>query len=761
MKKYFNIALFVFLILASVISIFLHFNGFNRVWRVNDNYENLNFQAIAQLKDTIFYASDSIKIIYINSEIRINTTSPDIFDLYKNQVLKYHFKLHIWVSLAVFFILALYSYFCKPMHYFYQFYNNFHGKNLIIDNKNNGYYNHIDGMRVLAVLAVIIFHINNYYLPAGFLGVDIFFVISGFVITKLIYHEYQQGQFSFKMFYYRRVARILPALFAVIIFSVVAFHFILFTNEYEKFSHQILAALSFVSNFYYYAHTGYFDNDALLKPFLHTWSLAVEEQFYIIYPILLIGILKLWGNKLSIIMGILLALIIASMGLSSVLVHINFECNFYMLSSRIFELLAGAAMVFCMGKYNFKYQNLLAWLAIFMVGMALFLFNEKSPLPSFYTLPVILGVAIIIVLYNATLVKCLFSNIVMVFVGRRSYSLYLWHFPILSIIHYFEYKITAVFAVSILIVLIIIAHISYKYIETPMRQLILTNQRRFFAILWGKLCVIFILLVVFNIWQHNTRLANNNNLLEIIDRPAGVNNYQERQKNIIPQLKEAGIYVDEFSKKNNIKILMVGDSMIDDVMMIFLENKNNLSNIEIKTIHIERECQFIYKISVINEQYKDKCQNLITQFQKQWERNQSIMSYLFLGFVWDYNGITNLKNAINHFQINPNKLVVIGAKHFKELNRFKLRELDENYKPIDDLYWELELLMKQNAMGYYLSFFDILCNAGNKTCQQLTPDGNLISWDGIHTTIAGAKYLSQLFFQDENIKKIINGDNFR
>ena len=300
----------------------------------------------------------------------------------------------------------------------------------------------IDGLRAIAVGAVILYHAQITifgYQPfkGGFIGVDIFFVISGYLITSIILKELiATGTFSFKYFYERRVRRILPALLVVMLASIPFAWNILLPNSFVDFSKSILYSLGFISNLYFhYSGQQYGDLSGLLKPFLHTWSLSVEEQFYILFPIVLLITFKYFRKNLIhiLIVGFIISLVLADWGSKNYV-----SATFYFLHTRMWELLAGSILAYLeitLGHRNKNQQlNLiLPSVGLFLIGHSILFFNDTMFHPSFYTLSSIIGVCLIIWSSDKNeLVTKMLSSKLFVGIGLISYSLYLWHYPIFS-----------------------------------------------------------------------------------------------------------------------------------------------------------------------------------------------------------------------------------------------------------------------------------------------------------------------------------------
>ena len=329
----------------------------------------------------------------------------------------------------------------------------------------------IDGLRAVAIIPVLLFHAGFQAIGGGFIGVDVFFVISGYLITGIIFDEIRAGTYSIWKFYGRRARRILPALFAMCLACLVPAWMWMLPEEFESFSASLLSVIGFGSNFFFWSKTGYFDTAGTLKPLLHTWSLAVEEQFYIILPLLL-WLLRTWPPVK--IAGVIAILCLVSLGLSQVWSESQPDANFYLLPTRFWELAIGAliALGWRGGAFPGKWAGeALAMLGLAAIVYAALAFNETTPTPSAFTLLPVLGTALIIMFAGAsTLVGRLLSLRLLVAVGLISYSLYLWHQPLFAFA-----RIRLVDGVSdavnfaILVAVFPIAYASWRFIEQPFR----------------------------------------------------------------------------------------------------------------------------------------------------------------------------------------------------------------------------------------------------------------------------------------------------
>ncbi len=332
------------------------------------------------------------------------------------------------------------------------------------------YRKEIDGLRALAILPVILFHAGFPLFKGGFIGVDIFFVISGYLITSLIIKEKKENHFSLVSFYERRARRILPALFFMMLISFVFSLFILLPSEMKSFSKSILRTALLTSNILFYRQDNYFNSVSELKPLLHTWSLSIEEQYYLIFPFILICI---WHFKEKRVFLCLLTIFFCSLFYAQYQISKDSAAAFYLLPSRFWELLIGSLSAFLSFKSeeeNMAIANLASIAGLIMILSSIFLFDLNTPHPSIRTLLPTIGAALVILFAkNSNFTGKILSNNFITSIGLISYSLYLWHQPIFAFIKLKNYHSADVNLLAILIT-ITIAYISWRYIEQPLRN---------------------------------------------------------------------------------------------------------------------------------------------------------------------------------------------------------------------------------------------------------------------------------------------------
>jgi len=339
----------------------------------------------------------------------------------------------------------------------------------------------INGLRAWAVIAVLLFHFSLIGLPGGFAGVDVFFVISGYLMTAIIVSGHEKGRFSIWKFYMARVRRILPALIVLIAALLVVGWFWLPTYDYQKLGAQSAYGLSFLSNIYYWGTAGYFDSASHEKWLLHTWSLAVEAQFYVLYPLIVALVWRFWKGLKAITITLTL-LFIVSLTVNLFVINLNPSSAFYLLPSRGWELAAGG-LVYLIARQNWVSPSLKSngfWLGwVLVIGSFAFI-EESFAWPGYWAILPVLGTSLIILGQRES---CLLTdNTTAQWLGDRSYSLYLWHWPLVVALYFTGLDTDWLWVAGAFVLSLVLAHLSYQLIEVPTRQY-LTKSKLFKEIL--------------------------------------------------------------------------------------------------------------------------------------------------------------------------------------------------------------------------------------------------------------------------------------
>lgn len=418
----------------------------------------------------------------------------------------------------------------------------------------------IDGLRTIAVLSVIFYHANfNVFgqnlIKGGFLGVDIFFVISGYLITSILLTGFETKKLTLVNFYERRARRILPILLFVVTVSIPFSWFLLLPSEFQQYSWQTLSSIFSVSNFYFWMEDSYWAAESILKPFLHTWSLGVEEQFYLFMPLLLLFISK---QNLRQIRYLFLTLAIVSLTASHYMSSEDAQSSFYLLPFRAWELLIGASIATLQDR---KLSNLKSpyfpTVGLAVVLVCFFVFDEDTLHPSFYTLIPTFGVGLIILFANPKdPITKLLQNRVMVSIGLVSYGLYLWHFPVFSYLSHaeeFQNFGTKIGAIGLVFLLAIS---TYFLIEKPFRSFSLIKSNVFWAIL------VLWVLVLTSFAHTGTKDGFASRVPELVNIPSTPEEIENHRW---------------FSNQtgSNKRVILVGDSQINAIAPTFRKWANN------------------------------------------------------------------------------------------------------------------------------------------------------------------------------------------
>lgn len=328
----------------------------------------------------------------------------------------------------------------------------------------------IDGLRALAVAPVILFHAGFDLFSGGYIGVDVFFVISGYLITTILIEDIENKRFSIASFYERRARRILPVLFLVCFATTAAGYFFLFPTDFTEFSKSLLSVLLFSSNIFFWKNSDYFARDAELTPLIHTWSLAVEEQYYVLFPLFLFLTWRFGKNR---VFWMIVLFSVISLALSEwASHHTSGVANFYLAPTRVWELLAGSIAAFIAHRHKIKANNVLSSLGLATILFTVFVYDESIRFPSLYTLAPVLG-ALLIILFaeKDTIVARALSTKTLVGLGLISYSAYLWHQPLLVFTRkYVGENLQIEISLALIACTIILSVLSWRYVETPFRK---------------------------------------------------------------------------------------------------------------------------------------------------------------------------------------------------------------------------------------------------------------------------------------------------
>lgn len=650
----------------------------------------------------------------------------------------------------------------------------------------------IDGLRTIAVLAVIIYHAQfmlggEHFLKGGFLGVDVFFVISGFLITSIIMKEViTRGKFSFVNFYERRARRLLPALYTVIICSLPVAWLLLLPTQLEDYAKSILSTLVFGSNFYWdISLQEYGAESALLKPFLHTWSLAVEEQYYILFPLILLAIYR-WCKSYTVVL--LTAGLLISLQFSDSLSKFDHSASFYMLPTRFWELLAGSLLAnilhFHPQRENDELLNkTMPVLGLFLILHAIIFVDFDSNHPGYVTLQPVIGTMLIIWFSSPSeLITRMLSSRAFVAIGLISYALYLWHYPIFAFGRHFN-PVPEISDKFLWIALsFVLATASYFFIERPLRDKNRVKSKTFLVLILLSTAPILIMSYLFMSGHvegvQKARLetlygANNpdNKILRAETwRPLLHLHHEFGYKGGRgAKADEASLSEKEqswFSAKESKKILIIGDSHSKDLFNALYLNKQLFKGLEF--------ARYGFDIAGGPEVYEEMVRS--PNFQK---ANVVIISERYCTETnqkrLDCEQLAALPGLIRNLQREGKKVVVASnTPEFKPYNGYVnifdgylRKKMDQfNETELNQLYYSMQVpivkkvneRLKQfaiNAGAKYLNKFTLLCDEQGKVCDGTTQSGMKLFYDYGHYTLDGAKYVGWKIYKSDWLEEAV------
>lgn len=612
----------------------------------------------------------------------------------------------------------------------------------------------IDGLRALAVLAVIFFHAGFTVFSGGFVGVDVFFVISGYLITSLILTEKHIGHFSLLSFYERRARRILPALFFMMLVCLPMAWFVLLPDQLIDFSKSLQAVPVFISNIFFWKNTGYFSANTLEKPLIHTWSLGIEEQYYLLFPLFIMVFWKLGHRKLGLAIAILLVL---SLGVSDFLVRHHPASGFYLIPPRAWELLTGSVLAFIPFKNSplrdntaFKYNQILSSIGFALVLLPMLFFNSNTPFPGVYALIPVIGTALIIAFsVPKTFVYQGLSHPYMVKIGLISYSAYLWHQPLFSFtrIYFLEPPSASIWILCIGITLLL-AVFSWKFIEQPFRNKHYLSRQQ---ILVGSLFAILFFLSVG--WAGMAAQGFPQRLSPYQQRlfsyPAEHNAFNENSGCFLSAAQNADHFGKcTFASTGHKNIVLWGDSHAAHLMAGLQA---------IGAYHQLRQftasaCPPILGMTISD---RPQCQNVNNAVMEKIKQNPP--DQIILAGRWNPHNQAwqQLKNTVTQLhQIGIQDIVIIGPAPIWNralphiLARFnvpfeRLPKRLQSYLEKDIFLVDRDMqLAAQQWQVSYVSLLSILCNQQGCLTRLGKHPHQLLSLDDSHFTLAGSKYVA-------------------
>lgn len=650
------------------------------------------------------------------------------------------------------------------------------------------YRSEIDGLRAIAVTSVLLYHaeivtFGRDWFSGGYIGVDIFFVISGYLISRIIIVELEEtNHFNLLNFYERRARRILPMLLVVIWVSFPFAWELLLPTAFKEYSKSIFSSLLFFSNLFFYNNTAaYGTESALLKPFLHTWSLSVEEQFYILFPLILIGLHRWRRNQ---VLAVFVACACISLLLADVVSTRNSALGFYWLPTRLWELLVGALLASAEIKYGRNchrvLQQALPIFGLCLITYSVLFFNSHTPHPSIFTALPVVGAALIIFFSNATeLVGRVLSSRAFVALGLISYSLYLWHYPIFAFARINGSATNNFDKLELLGLTLVLSTGSYFLIEKPFRNKSIWPTKTFLSLLgavFPSTALIVVLLFPFN-FDH----------LDIeelaIDRPILMTDYSGYLNNWFDKRDHN---TNEFNGKGKINILIIGNSHGTDTYNAITQNGLLFEEFDVTIVHhTEREpWSPQYQVSCFLDFLTTRsnvCKGKVFSTTSVLEKIYQDADVILFSTRWRAKDLAALQDIIEIIRSDrkiaaissntpeqPHTDLTKGNTPFKNFIRNQRRLPDRvEQNSIERATYEyaagntriielneklVEIADANNAV--FLDKMDYVCDTNEERCSVLTPIGHLINWDYGHYSINGAKFLGGVMKEKSWLKPL-------
>ena len=619
---------------------------------------------------------------------------------------------------------------------------------------SKGYITSLDGLRAIAVLIVLFFHAGFDNFKGGFIGVDIFFVLSGFLITSNIIRDIEHNKWSFSEFYLKRVARLFPALFTVLLATLVASYFILGADELTRLGKSGIYASMSVSNIFFWSESGYFDHSAQFKPLLHTWSLSVEEQFYLVWPSL-IFLLFIKKSRRVVLVGLTL-LTITLLAFTIYVENLDSSAVFFLTPFRVFQFYLGALVALIGVSLNGKIKELLSLFSVAIIIILVVVISKSSGMFLTMALPA-LAAAVFIFGSRTRLIEGIFSTPLLVWIGQRSYSIYLVHWPIFVLYKTSNHSNLSEFEMIILVLFsIITGALLTKFVENPFRfrGTFQTVQRaRIIAgIVMMMLSIIVLSAHYYGEKGYPSRVSN-----EIKDL---VKNHSKKWKTRQRELRTGvcniildNSTVNDFNVEvcletppNKKSYLVLGDSYASGAYLILKKAYPdiNFGQLTIPGCHIRSDRDF-------NDQLNDKDSKCRTLYKKAIE-NFSNFDYkgVVIASRWQKGRLYQIDNLIRDFE--KENLDIILFSHRQKFDRevkdvlLSSSSVKSAFEKINNMTSSINYDLNEKIIKRFskkVKAVNILALQCPVMCDILDNDGNLIYLDDEHFSVKGANMISK------------------
>jgi len=529
----------------------------------------------------------------------------------------------------------------------------------VSDNKPSQYEPHIDGIRCIAVLSVLFYHFEFKFIPGGFAGVDVFFVISGFLITRLLLRDVNKDTFSFRRFYMRRIRRLAPALLATVVVTFIVASIFLTPHHFQRFSGATLASLLSFSNIYFWSESGYFDTASGLKPLLHTWSLSVEEQFYLVWPALLFFIR---GRSAKIIGAIFLVLFSTSLVAAKLATDVMPGAAFFFMPFRIYEFVIGAALALIPLAHlrGNKWNELFVAIGLALVYFCVTGFDKSTAFPDINALIPCMAAAFLIAFGTSPVLGWLLRNPISVFMGKISYSLYLVHWPVIVLYKHISFENVVVGRTRIaLILLTFILAIALHYLienrfrspsEVPLKK----RVRRAAIWLTAPFLIVVSSVHAFTVDGWSGRFDQN-----VIEAIGDLDALQQQRREFIEGAD--AISNQPFDEGRAIRVLVMGDShATDGFNALYLANPMP-EQISVRRLELDDVCLYLLSDDGVTDEsefVQNRCRDHYAFMQSSSLLDEA--THVVLSTRWEESSFKYLPTFADYLRSRNNTVIVMG-----------------------------------------------------------------------------------------------------
>tara|TARA_B100000780_G_scaffold276884_1_gene246389 strand:+ start:38 stop:1945 length:1908 start_codon:yes stop_codon:yes gene_type:complete len=624
----------------------------------------------------------------------------------------------------------------------------------------------IDGLRALAVLPVILFHAGFEWFSGGFIGVDVFFVISGYLITTIIVTEMTEGKFSMVNFYERRARRILPPLYLMIIIIIPIVLYVYPPHAVKDFFQSIVAVVAFLSNYFFYIELDYFNDISDVSPLVHTWSLSIEEQFYFIFPTFLFIIASLKKN-----LKILLFFVLTFVGYfySIYLANIDASFAYFHFLSRFWQILFGSLIALLLLNNEFliksnKLNGLVSLLGVFLIITALILINKEDPYPNFLSILPVLGTGLLIISLNRENkygIYKLFTFRPIVFTGLLSYSLYLWHQPVFAIYREFTLLQVNAFSFSILFLLsFAMSYLSYQYVESIFRDKTRLNRSQLFIIL--LITASSLAALGYAGHKSNGFYGLKYKMLSLDSRKV----FEDIEKIKTDRWHLWNDVLDKNTKNfksSAIKVLITGDSKGEDLY-----------------VSLKQESRFTEEFDFVYMRWDDSCMTPLNNIKQTSNACQIELSELassklideadliILSNTWKYSSNQNVEDTIR-FLSDKKPIYVVSTANFNDVTSLMYKIATKDINDTESFIFEnirldwqkqtadLEKRISNIKGVRYIEKLEFFCDLRIHKCSLINP---LLISDSGHVTVEGSKVFGNKFYEGYANTMIIDINNY-